>query len=106
MLCLTLEAFGVTHFCVARNGLNGGICALVNVCRTCCCCRCTPAGHLTPMLGVFQKLIASKANDVYGFMLLRGIIEHLPLSAYQQFMPQIWQLLFTRLQVCLCLQQG
>jgi exportin-2 (importin alpha re-exporter) len=51
------------------------------------------------MLGVFQKLVASKANDVFGFMLLRGILEHLPLSAYQQYMPTVWQLLFTRLQV-------
>jgi exportin-2 (importin alpha re-exporter) len=51
---------------------------------------------------VFQKLIASKANDMYGFMLLRGILEHLPLSAYQQYMPTVWQLLFTRLQVGCC----
>lgn len=56
------------------------------------------------MLGVFQKLIASKANDVYGFMLLRGIVEHLPLSAYQQYMPTVWQLLFTRLQVRACMR--
>lgn len=55
-------------------------------------------GHLTAMLGVFQKLIASKANDTYGFMLLRGIVEFLPLAAYQQYMPTVWQLLFTRLQ--------
>lgn len=58
-----------------------------------------PAGHLTAMLGVFQKLIASKANDVYGFILLRGILQNLPLAAYQQYMPTVWQLLFTRLQV-------
>lgn len=60
------------------------------------------------MLGVFQKLIASKANDVYGFMLLRGILENLPLSAYQQYMPTVWQLLFTRLQVrqLLCALKG
>lgn len=54
------------------------------------------------MLGVFQKLIASKANDAYGFMLLRGILESLPLAAYQQYMPTVWQLLFTRLQVSWC----
>lgn len=51
------------------------------------------------MLGVFQKLVASKANDVYGFMLLRGILQYLPVAAYQQYMPTVWQLLFTRLQV-------
>lgn len=55
-------------------------------------------GHLTAMLGVFQKLVASKANDVYGFMLLRGILQYLPVAAYQQYMPTVWQLLFTRLQ--------
>lgn len=30
------------------------------------------------LLGVFQKLIASKANDHQGFYLLNSIIEHLP----------------------------
>ena len=67
--------------------------------------RCyLPAGHLAAVLGVFQsvfqKLIASKANDIYGFTLLRGILQYLPLECYQQYMPTVWQLLFTRLQVC------
>lgn len=57
------------------------------------------AGHLPPMLGVFQKLVASKANDQYGFALISAIVQHLPLASYQQFMPTVWQLLFTRLQV-------
>jgi hypothetical protein len=30
------------------------------------------------MLGVFQKLIASKANDTYGFMLLLLLLLLLP----------------------------
>lgn len=30
------------------------------------------------LLGVFQKLIASKANDHQGFYLLNSIIEHMP----------------------------
>jgi exportin-2 (importin alpha re-exporter) len=57
------------------------------------------AGHLTGVLGVFQKLIASKANDQYGFALLTSIIETLPLEGYQQYLGTIWGLLFSRLQV-------
>jgi exportin-2 (importin alpha re-exporter) len=49
-----------------------------------------PPGHLTALLGVFQKLIASKSNDLYGFALLRGILQHLPPPAYQQYMPTVW----------------
>jgi exportin-2 (importin alpha re-exporter) len=48
---------------------------------------------------VFQKLIASKANDSYGFALISGIVQHLPPVTYQQYLPTVWQLLFTRLQV-------
>lgn len=51
------------------------------------------------MLGVFQKLIASKANDQYGFAIMSGVVQHLPLAAYEQYMPTVWGLLFTRLQV-------
>jgi exportin-2 (importin alpha re-exporter) len=50
-------------------------------------------------LGVFQKLIASKANDSYGFALISGIVQHLPPVTYQSYLPTVWQLLFTRLQV-------
>ncbi|WIA07912.1 hypothetical protein OEZ85_007391 [Tetradesmus obliquus] len=56
------------------------------------------AGHLPACLGVFQKLIASKANDGYGFALISGIVTHLPPATYQQYLPTVWQLLFTRLQ--------
>lgn len=37
------------------------------------------ANQLPPMLGVFQHLIASKANDTYGFELLEAIFESVPL---------------------------
>lgn len=57
------------------------------------------AGHLVPMLGVFKKLIASRANDQYGFQLMSAIVEYLPLPTYQQYMPTVWQLLLTKLQV-------
>jgi exportin-2 (importin alpha re-exporter) len=37
------------------------------------------ANQLPPMLGVFQHLIASKANDTYGFELLEALFEFIPL---------------------------
>ncbi|TRY97477.1 hypothetical protein DNTS_008211 [Danionella cerebrum] len=50
------------------------------------------------LLGVFQKLIASKANDHQGFYLLNSIIEHMPPEAITQYRKQIFILLFQRLQ--------
>lgn len=35
--------------------------------------------HLPAFLGVFQKLMASKVNDTYGFELLKAIFEFVPL---------------------------
>jgi hypothetical protein len=40
-----------------------------------------------------------KANDSYGFQLLGSIVRDLPLEAYTQYLPTVWSLLFTRLQV-------
>lgn len=54
--------------------------------------------HLTGVLGVFQKLVASKAHDHEGFYILNAIVESLPLDSYQQYLPTVWQILFTRLQ--------
>uniref|UniRef100_A0A8C6PGN0 Exportin-2 n=1 Tax=Nothobranchius furzeri TaxID=105023 RepID=A0A8C6PGN0_NOTFU len=50
------------------------------------------------LLGVFQKLIASKANDHQGFYLLNSIIEHMPAESIIQYRKQIFILLFQRLQ--------
>ncbi|XP_023389852.1 exportin-2 [Pteropus vampyrus] len=50
------------------------------------------------LLGVFQKLIASKANDHQGFYLLNSIIEHMPPESVDQYRKQIFILLFQRLQ--------
>lgn len=33
---------------------------------------------ISGLLGVFQKLIASKANDHEGFLLMQAILEHFP----------------------------
>lgn len=57
------------------------------------------ANKLPQILGVFQKLNASKALDQYGFMILSSLVEVLPYSAYEQYMPSVWSLLFGRLMV-------
>lgn len=54
--------------------------------------------ELTPLLGVFQKLIASKTNDTYGFDLLQSIILNIPSSNLSGYMNQIAVLLLTRLK--------
>lgn len=57
------------------------------------------AGDKIPgLLGVFQKLIASKANDHQGFYLLNSIIEHLPSACLEQYKRQVFIVLFQRLQ--------
>lgn len=53
---------------------------------------------LTPLLGVFQKLIASKANDQYGFDLLQVILLKIPLNILSNYLNQIGILLLTRLK--------
>jgi exportin-2 (importin alpha re-exporter) len=49
------------------------------------------------LLGVFQKLIASKSNDHEGFYLLQSIVEHFPPSVVEKYIKQIFMLLFQRL---------
>jgi exportin-2 (importin alpha re-exporter) len=35
-------------------------------------------GQLPPILGVFQKLIASRMNDIHGFDLISAVFEYTP----------------------------
>ncbi|GAA5824131.1 hypothetical protein JCM5353_006154 [Sporobolomyces roseus] len=57
------------------------------------------AGQVTPMLGIFQHLIQSKANDQYGFELLEALLECIPLANLSQYLSTpIFVLLLTRLQ--------
>lgn len=56
-------------------------------------------GLLDNMLGVFQKLIASKAQDHEGIALLESMIVHIDEHAMSKYMTAIWTLLFQRLQV-------
>jgi len=46
---------------------------------------------------VFQKLIASKTNDHEGFYLIQTIIEHIPPQNLQEYMKQVFNVLFQRL---------
>lgn len=49
------------------------------------------------LLGVFQKLIASKVNDHEGFYLIQSLIEYFPGDALAPYMKQVFLLLFQRL---------
>ena len=55
-------------------------------------------GLLPPLLGVFQKLVASRGHDHEGFRILESLAQHLPAATLAPMMPQIWTLLFQRLQ--------
>ena len=53
--------------------------------------------HISGLLGVFQKLIASKNNDHEGFYLLQSMIEHMPAEALSSYLKQVFIVLFQRL---------
>lgn len=53
---------------------------------------------LTPLLGVFQNLLASKVNDGYGFDLVQSIMLNIPMQSLQPFLSNIARLMLTRLQ--------
>ena len=58
----------------------------------------TVENSVNGVLGVFQKLIASKSNDHQGFYLLQSFIEFMPKDLIDRYMRQIYILLFQRLQ--------
>ena len=51
-----------------------------------------------PLLGIFQKLIASKVHDHEGFRLLNTMVEYVPRTILEPYMRQIMLLLLNRLQ--------
>ncbi|KAG0257100.1 importin-alpha export receptor [Actinomortierella ambigua] len=55
-------------------------------------------GQLEPILGIFQKLVASKINDQYGFELLTSMVHHVPMSYLGKYMVNVMVLLLTRFQ--------
>lgn len=54
--------------------------------------------HLQAILGVFQKLVASKAHDHEGFYVLNTLLEWCDIAAWGQYLGTIWGILFMRLQ--------
>ena len=56
------------------------------------------AGHLMGILGVFQKLVSSKANEASAFELLNSIICYLPQDALSPHLKTVFQILLMRLQ--------
>ncbi|XP_037708544.1 exportin-2 [Drosophila subpulchrella] len=56
-------------------------------------------GKLSGILGIFQKMIASKANDHEGFYLLQNLLSYYPAAEIQPTLRQIFGLLFQRLSL-------
>ncbi|XP_076036358.1 chromosome segregation 1 [Oratosquilla oratoria] len=54
-------------------------------------------GKLEAVLGVFNKLNASKSNDHEGFYLLQSLLLYMPKEALENYWPQIFTVLFRRL---------
>ena len=55
-------------------------------------------GFLVPILGVFQKLVSSKANEANGFSLLHSIIVYSPVNAIEGNLRDLFNVLLMRLQ--------
>jgi exportin-2 (importin alpha re-exporter) len=53
--------------------------------------------QVEPILGIFQKLVSSKAHEVYSFELIETLITYVPPEALQQYFVTIVQLMLTRL---------
>lgn len=60
--------------------------------------KVTMDDKLAALLGVFQKLIASKSNDHEGFYLLSSLVEHLDPTSLNAHLKNIMIVLFQRLQ--------
>ncbi|KAJ1913960.1 importin-alpha export receptor [Mycoemilia scoparia] len=54
--------------------------------------------HLNPILGIFQKLVASRASDHHAFNLLVAVTIYTPLPVLKQYIKPIMNLLLNRLQ--------
>ncbi|RYO08146.1 Importin alpha re-exporter [Alternaria tenuissima] len=53
--------------------------------------------QLEPILGIFQKLVTSKAHETYSFELIEAVVAHIPANALQPYFSTILQLMLTRL---------
>ena len=55
------------------------------------------AEKILGVLGVFQRLIASKSNDHYAFYILSSLTEHMAPEVWGQYVRQVFVLMFQRL---------
>jgi exportin-2 (importin alpha re-exporter) len=55
-------------------------------------------GLLEGVLGVFQKLLASKATETYAFKLINAMVKKCPCDVMDGYMPMVFQLLLMRMQ--------
>lgn len=55
-------------------------------------------GQVAGLLGIFQRLIGSKINDVFAFELLQAMMEFIPVEVMKPFTNTIFMLLLNRLQ--------
>ncbi|RMZ67072.1 chromosome segregation cse1 [Pyrenophora seminiperda CCB06] len=53
--------------------------------------------QLEPILGIFQKLVTSKAHETYSFELIESVVANIPANALQPYFGTILQLMLTRL---------
>ncbi|WFC97019.1 importin-alpha export receptor [Malassezia brasiliensis] len=60
--------------------------------------RIVEGNHVEAFLGIYQKLISSRVNDVYGFALLQALLRHLPASVVAPYFQPILTLMLLRLQ--------
>ncbi|QBM86871.1 exportin-2 importin alpha re-exporter [Metschnikowia aff. pulcherrima] len=81
-----------------RGNIPGVTRLIISIMRHDSSAFATNGQELTPLLGVFQKLIASRANDTYGFELLEAILLNIPLEFLSNYLNQIAILLLTRLK--------
>ena len=56
------------------------------------------AGSVQPLLGVFQKLLSSRATDKLALTMLDTLVACNHLSSLRAYVPTIWQLLLTKLK--------
>ena len=77
---------------------SGNVPALVRLLQAYLSKQRVTGDQLQGVLGVSQKLMASKALDHQGFYILNALVESLPSDAIAPFLPGIWSLLCQRLQ--------
>jgi len=54
-------------------------------------------GFLMPILGIFQKMIASKIHDHEGFYILESVVQFIPKNEFFPHLKTVFTLIFTRL---------